>query len=101
MTRLPALIGATLLIAACATLSPRGAIEDRFVELGISNERASCLADALDERLDRDDLRDVADFLENFQAAGSAGGVLDALLAIDNPRVATEIARASVSCAFS
>ncbi len=101
MKRSAALLGAFLMLASCATVSPRIRIEDRFFELGLSRERAECLADELDERLDRGDLRDVADFLTDLNDAGSAGGALDALLSIDNPRIAASIARASVACAFS
>ena len=100
MKKVFALGCALLLLASCASLSPRSRIKDRFVELGLSQERAGCLADALDERLDRNDLNDVADFLTDLNDAGSAGGALDALLSIDNPRIAASIARASVSCAF-
>lgn len=92
---------AALLLASCATVSPQMRIADRLFELGLSEQRADCLADALDERLDREDLSDVADFLGNLNAADSAGGALDAMLSIDNPRIATAIARASVSCAFN
>lgn len=92
---------AVLILASCASLSPRSRIKDRFVELGVSRERAACLADELDDRLDRDDLNDVADFLTDLNDAGSAGGALDALLSIDNPRIAASIARASVACAFN
>lgn len=101
MTKPIVLLSLVTLVAACATLSPRSAIENRFVELGVSPSRAECLADDLDERLDRDELGNVADFLENLNEAGSAGGALDALLAIDDPNIAAAIARASVSCAFA
>ncbi len=94
------LLGTTLLVAACATLSPRGAIENRLQELGMSENRAECLASELDERLDRGDLEAVADFVGQLNAASSAGETLDALLSIDNPRAASAIARAGVSCAF-
>ncbi len=90
-----------LLLASCASLSPRNRIKDRFVELGLSPERAGCLAEELDDRLDRQDLNSVADFLTDLNDAGSAGGALDALLSIDNPRIAASIARASVACAFN
>ena len=101
MRRSIAFVCALLMLASCASLSPRGQIKDRFVELGISRERAACLAEELDTRLDRDQLRDVADFLTDLNDAGSAGGALDALLSIDDPRIAASIARASVACAFN
>lgn len=94
------LMGVILLTSACATLSPTDRIEDRFVEFGLSRDRAVCLADELDDRLDGDDLNDVADFLGNLNAATGPGEALDALLSIDNTRAASAIARASIACAF-
>ncbi len=100
MKRLTALFGAGLMIASCATVSPRARIENRFVEFGFSEERAECLAHEIDVRLDRSDMEAVADFVGNLNAATSAGETLDALLSIDNSRAATAIARAGLACAF-
>ena len=95
-----AILFSLLTLAACATLSPRLRIENRLQELGISENRAECLSSELDERLDRSDLEAVADFVGDLNAATSAGETLDALLGIDNPRAASAIARAGLSCAF-
>lgn len=95
-----AVILSVLLLAACATISPRVRIEKRLVELGLSEQRSKCLASELDDRLDRSDLEDVADFVGELNAASTAGETLDALLSIDNPRAATAIARAGIACAF-
>ena len=100
MRRTAAFACIVLMLAACATFSPRSRIADRLVELGLSKDRADCLADDLDDRLDRDELNDVAEFLTDLNDAESAGGALDALLAIDRPRVATAIAGASLACAI-
>lgn len=94
------LVLAALALAACATLSPRVRIENRFVELGLSQNRANCMASELDDRLGREDMKAVADFVGELNAAGSAGGVLDALLGIDNASAAAAIAAAGVACAF-
>lgn len=101
MPRFAAIICAIFIIAACATVSPRARIENRFVEFGLSEGRAHCLAENLDKHLDRSDLAAVADFVGDLNQATSAGEALDALLGIDNPRAAAAIARASVACAFS
>ncbi len=100
MKHFVALVGAGLIIASCATISPRVRIENRLVEFGFSEERADCLADEMDERLERSDLEAVADFIGNLNAASSPGETLDALLGIDNPRAAAVIARAGIACAF-
>lgn len=87
-------------LAACATISPRLQLQDQLLDLGFSAERASCMANELDDRLERDDLRDIADFVGSLNDAASPGEGLDALLSIDNPRAAAAIARAGIACAF-
>ncbi|MFC2950913.1 hypothetical protein ACFOOP_03180 [Marinicaulis aureus] len=94
------LICAVLSLAACATISPRSRIENRLVDIGLSERKAECMAHELDERLDRDDLNDVADFLGDVNEASSDGENYDALLNIDNARAAAAIAAAGLSCAF-
>ncbi len=98
--RLTMFFAAMLLVSACATVSPRAELEDRFVEFGLSEERAACLADELDERLDRDDLADVSDYIAGLNDVDSAGAALDALLRIENPRAVSAIGGASLACAF-
>ncbi|MBT8472757.1 MAG: hypothetical protein HKP25_01015 [Marinicaulis sp.] len=93
-------LGAFLFIAACATGGSRGKVENGLIDFGLSEERAECIANELDDRLDRSDMADVAYFLEGINDASSAGGALDALLEIDNPRAATAIGRAGLACAF-
>lgn len=94
------LLVAALALAACATVSPRKRIENRLIEFGLSEQKAECMGNELDDRLDRGDLKDVADFIGNINDATSPGEGLDALLSIDNARAAAAIARASVVCAF-
>lgn len=100
MKRLAALIGVSLMIASCATISPRVRLENRLVEFGLSEQRAECMASELDERLDRSDLKAVADYVSELNKATSPGEALDALLSIDNNRAAGAIARAGIACAF-
>ncbi len=101
MTRVAATICIFVLLSACASVSPRARIKDRFVEFGVSEGRAQCLAKELDGRLDRGDLVDVADFIGSLNEATSAGGALDALLRIENASAAAAIVPAGVACAFS
>ena len=93
-------VAALSALGACATISPSARIENRFVELGLSPSKSRCIAHELRDRLDREDLNDVADFVGELNAAGSAGGVLDALLSINNARAAAAIGAAGVACAF-
>lgn len=87
-------------VSACATLSPASRIESQLVSLGISEPRAACLAEEISEDLDRDDLNDVADFLEGLNRAQSPGRAIDALLRIDNADAAAAIAAAALACAI-
>ncbi|WDI32455.1 hypothetical protein PUV54_04510 [Hyphococcus flavus] len=94
------LLIAAFSLAACATVSPRKRIENRLMEFGLSEDKAECMGNELDDRLDRGDMKAVADFIGNINAASSPGEGLDALLSIDNARAAGAIARSSVACAF-
>lgn len=89
-----------LFASGCVT-SPVADIENAFVDFGLSPERASCLAGELKDRLDREDLRDVAEYIGTLNRVTSPGEALDALLSIDNPRAASAIARAGIDCAFN
>jgi len=95
-----AVIAAAAILGACATLSPASRIQSQLVDLGISKSRASCIADELSDRLDRSDLNEVADFLDDINAAESAGGTIDRLAAIDNTRAAAAVAASAITCAL-
>ncbi|MEX6632476.1 hypothetical protein [Hyphococcus lacteus] len=101
MFRIFAISLITLTVVACATVSPRMRIENRFVEFGLSEDKARCMGNELDDRLNRSDLKAVADFIGNINEADSPGQSLDALISIENPRAAGAIARAGIACAFS
>jgi len=100
MTRLAFLAAAAIAVTACATASPRSHIENRLIKFGLSEHRAECLALELDERLDRDDMNVVADYVGGLNRANSPREALSALLDIDNSKAATAIARAGIVCAF-
>ena len=103
MTRISSIVAVIVcasFVASCSAVSPHVRIENRLVEFGFSEERAECMAEELDDRLDREDMKAVADFVGDLNAADSAGETLDALLGIDNSRAAGAIAAAGVSCAF-
>ena len=89
-----------LVAGACAT-SPRASLVDSLVEIGLNRDNAVCLAGELDDRLERSELREVADFVGGLSAANSAGESLDALLSIDNPKIASSIASSSIACVFN
>ena len=72
LSRTAAALGFILMAAACATISPVSRIEAQLVDLGVSNARAECLAETLDEELERDDLNASADFLEGLKSGKPA-----------------------------
>lgn len=86
-------------LSACVT-GARGGLKSELVRLGLSKDRATCLAKEMDDRLDGSDLRDVSNFLDGINESQSPGNVLDTLLTIDNPRAAAAFARAGIACAF-
>ena len=100
MARISAVFCMFLIVSGCAAISPRARVKNQFVEFGVSEPRASCLARELDGRLGRADLADVANFIGDLNEAESAGGALDALLAIDNASAAAAIVPSSVVCTF-
>lgn len=86
--------------SACATITPASRVKSQLISLGVSEPRAECLTGELKGRLERSDLNDVANFLEELNRAQTPGSALDALLKIDNPRAAAAVASAGVACAF-
>lgn len=86
--------------AACATISPASRIQSRLMELGVPRSHAGCLADELDDRLDRSELSDVARFLDRVSRADSGDDVVGQLRRIDNPRVAAMVAASAIACAL-
>ncbi|GJL92347.1 hypothetical protein [Hyphococcus sp.] len=100
MLRISCLVVGVLAVTACATVSPRMRIENRFMELGLSERKAECMGNELDARLNRNDMKDVADFIGKLNNASSTGENIDALLSIDNARAAGAIAAAGLACTF-
>lgn len=97
----PALLGALCAAAAaCASFSPASRIENRLIDLGMSPRGAECLANELNESLDRKDLVDIADFLDRLDRPTSSRGAFDTLRSVDNPRAAASVAAAGIFCAL-
>ena len=80
---------------------PRAQVEERFVDFGLSQERASCLAEELDERLERDDLMAIADYVAGLNEVETAREALNALSRIENPTALAAIGPAGLACAFN
>ncbi|MEM9706526.1 MAG: hypothetical protein AAF850_10680 [Pseudomonadota bacterium] len=87
-------------LSACATTA-RVTIQDRLQTIGLPETQARCLATELDERLDTEDLTDVARYTLTLSQASSPGQALDALLRIDNPRAVAAIGASGISCVLA
>ena len=91
---------APLLLAACETVA-KYSIRDDLVEVGIPEDKADCMADQLKERLNEEDMRDLARYMDGLSRAASPGEALDALLKVDNPQAAGAITASGISCVFA
>lgn len=96
MLRLTALALAASLCA-CAT-SSKITLRDRFMDLGIPKDTASCMVDDLEQDLSREDLSELADYSRGLGRADTPGKAVDALLKVDNPRAVVAIGKAAFSC---
>lgn len=95
-----AAIGLLMVATACASAGSRGGIEQRLVKVGVDANTADCLAGELVDKLDRQELNAVSDFLDGLDRSETPGAALDALLSIDDPSAAAGVARAGISCAL-
>ena len=100
MKRFILLTSILAMTTSCASVAPRQSIEDQFVDFGFNRDRAACLADELQDRLDRDDLSDLADYISGLNSVDTPRQALDALLRIENPRAVAAIGPAGLSCAL-
>lgn len=88
---------ALMTLASCATAA-KATLNDRFRAIGLSADMADCMVDDLDQRLDDDDLRDLAKYTVGLSRADTPMEAIDSLLEIDNPRAVAAIGRAAFSC---
>lgn len=87
-------------LAACATVAT-ATIENRLVDLGLSERRAACMGDELDARLTDDDLTKLARHMITLSRADSAGEVVDAVASIDDFTIARAVVASGTACLFS
>ena len=84
----------------CATLAT-ATIEDRLVDLGLSERRAACMAGELDARLDDEDLTRLARHAVTLGRSDSPGQVVDALAGVDDLGIAAAVVASGTACLFS
>lgn len=93
-------LAALLALTACATVAT-ATIESRLIDLGLSRERAACMGDGLNERLDDDDLTKLARHMVTLSRADSPGQVVDAVASIDDFTIARAVVASGAACFLS
>lgn len=94
------LIAAATALSACSTVAT-ATIENRLVNIGLSEQRAGCMADELDARLDDDDMTKLARHTINLSRSDTPGEALDALASIDDFGIARAVVASGTACLFS
>lgn len=93
------------LILACAALAMTGCatvatftIENRLMELGLSQKNASCMADGLEDRLNDSQLTDFAQFTVGLSKPKSTLALFNTLKSINDPDIARAVGITGVAC---
>lgn len=86
------------LVSACATASAVVTLQDRLTAIGISPDTARCMVGELQDDLDGEDLRDLADYSTRIARAPSTAAAIEQLVRIDNPRAVAAVGRSAFSC---
>jgi uncharacterized protein YceK len=94
------IIVAMALISGCTTVA-KYSIRDNLIDIGIPENKADCMADQLEERLDSDDLQELARYMSGLSRADTPGEALDELLKVDNPQAVGAITASGISCLFA
>ena len=87
-------------LSACATVA-NATIENRLVDLGLSQQRASCMADELDARLDDQDMTRLARHAVTLSRSDTPSEVVDALAGIDDFGITRAVIASGTACLFS
>ena len=93
-------LAATVLAASCATVAS-ATIENRLVDLGLSERRAACMTDELDARLSDEDMTRLARHAVTLSRSDTPGEVVDALAGIDDFGITRAVIASGTACLFS
>lgn len=88
------------LAAGCATAADV-TIENRLVDLGLTEHRAACMSDDLGERLTDRELAVLARHLDGLSRADTPGQLIDAVAAVEEPGLAGAVLASGASCLLS
>ncbi len=90
-----------LLLASCSGVSREARIEAKLAEAGLKPKLAHCLAPKLAHDLSDDQLHELATAMKAEPRGGHGTRMLSRRLsAIDDPRVADIVSRATLACAI-
>lgn len=86
-------------LAACAS-SAKGRVEGGLKRLGMPDRSAHCMADELDDRLSRQDMKTLARLLEEAGTGKEArpARILDFMGDLDDPDITEAAARSGIRC---
>ena len=93
-----AVMALAALVSACTTVSAVYTLQQRLTAIGIPEDTAYCMVDKLQDDLDGEDLRDLADYSTRIAKASSTASAIEQLVRIDNPRAVAAVGRAGFSC---
>lgn len=88
-----------LMVSGCA--SPRKQVAGGLMDLGLAKRPAHCMADGLNDRLDKQDMKTLAGFLDGVEKSRRGRRIDKVINAIDemgDERIATAAAKTGIAC---
>jgi hypothetical protein len=85
--------------AACATID-KATIADRLEKFGLSRDRAVCMSNELDDRLDDKQLGQFARFVSRLEQADTVLEARRSLRQVEDPKIARAVTGSFFSCAI-
>jgi hypothetical protein len=104
MTRFAPALLAMLVLAGCATTSPRERVRAELLQAGIKPRMANCLADRLVDRLSLGELRQLgraAKLPRKDVGNMSINELADRLAAVGDPHIVSVVTSAGLGCAIA
>lgn len=96
-------LGASLLLASCASLSPESRLRAKLLEAGLSPHMAGCMAERMADRLSIGQLRklqSMASLRKSHSGDLDMDQLLHKLRALDDPEIFLVTSKAALKCAF-
>jgi hypothetical protein len=98
------MVGLTLALAGCTTMSPEAKVRTRLIEAGLSRPMASCMAERLVDRLSMQELHRLGS-LSKLGTRNVGEMTIDELLhrlaALNDPHIMKVVTKAGIGCAIA